>query len=104
MPYFTEDDELLIALFPNRRTIPQIKKNPRIEICFVDRKMRFCRLAGNAVLSDDAEKKQVLWTNVPMLRQFYSGPEDENFLLTIIKVDAIEAMGPNQADPDKIEL
>ncbi|MFC1510360.1 pyridoxamine 5'-phosphate oxidase family protein [Candidatus Omnitrophota bacterium] len=104
MPYYTEDDELLISLFPNRRTIPQIQENPQIEMCFVDRKMSFCRIAGKAVLSDDAEKKQILWTNVPMLRQYYSGPEDENFKLIVIKVESIEAMGPNQEEPDKIAL
>lgn len=104
MPYFTDDNELLISLSPNRRTLTQVKENPQTEMCFVDRKMNFCRLTGKANISQDIEKKQVLWTNVPMLRQFFSSPEDENFKLIVIKVEAIEAMGPNQQEPDKIPL
>jgi uncharacterized pyridoxamine 5'-phosphate oxidase family protein len=51
MPYLDEDGHLLIAVLPNSRTIQQIQKNSKVEMCFVDRKMNFARVSGNAQIS-----------------------------------------------------
>src|ERR1700679_2304464 len=68
MPYLTENGELLLAMLGRSRTIPQIKENPNVEICFVDRKMWYCRVSGTAVMSEEISKKQIVFENVPMLR------------------------------------
>ena len=104
MPYLTESGELLLALLGRSRTIPQIKGNSNVEICFVDRKMWYCRVSGKAVMSDDIEKKKLLFENVPMLRQYFAGPEDPNFFLATIDIKSVEAMTPHSRLPETISL
>ncbi len=102
MPYLTEDNELLLALLSRSRTIEHIKKNPKVEICFVDRKMSYCRVAGKAAISSDAEKKALVFSVIPMLRQYFAGPEDANFVLAEIKIEHVEAMTPHQKAPESV--
>src|SRR5258708_605354 len=86
MPYLTEDGELLLALLGRSKTIPQIKANPKVEVCFVDRKMWYCRVSGTAEITSDLAKKQIVFENVPMLRQYFAGAEDPNYHLAVIKI------------------
>ena len=104
MPYLTDENQLLIALLERSRTIAQAKENPLVELCFVDRKMWYCRIAGNATISDDQEKKEILWNNIPMLKQYFGGPEDPNFNLMIIDITEVEVMTPHQKEPEMVEL
>ena len=104
MPYLTDDGELLLALLSRSRTIAQIKQNELVEVCFVDRKMCYCRLSGKAIISDSKDKKEVLWNAIPMLKQYFSGPQDKNFLLASITIHEVEAMTPHQKTPDKISI
>ena len=104
MPCLTEEGNLLLALLANSRTISQAKENPLVEICFVDRKMCFCRITGKASVCNDIEKKEIVWNNVPMLRQYFSGPQDQKFILLEIDTNTIEAMSPTQKTPDVLTL
>ncbi len=104
MPYLSEEGEFLLALLGRSRTIPQIKANPNVEICFVDRKMWYCRVSGTAAISDDISKKRIVFENVPMLRQYFAGAEDPNYHLAVIKITSVEAMTPHSRLPEKISL
>ncbi|MFA5060318.1 MAG: pyridoxamine 5'-phosphate oxidase family protein [Candidatus Omnitrophota bacterium] len=104
MPYLTEDGMLLLALLGHSRTVAQVKKNPLVEICFVDRKMAFCRIAGTAKISENPENKETVWNNIPMLRQYFSSPQDSNFVLLEIGINSAEAMTPQQKTPDIVNL
>ena len=104
MPYLTENGELLLALLGRSRTIPEIKANPHVEVCFVDRKMWYCRVTGTAEISSDISKKEIVFENVPMLRQYFAGPEDPNYHLAVIKVKSVEAMTPHSRLPEKITI
>lgn len=104
MPYLTDDGELLIALLGRSRTINQVQENPLVEICFVDRKMWYSRITGEAKISQSAENKEILWNNIPMLKQYFSGPEDPNFVLLEVKIKQVEAMTPHQKDPEFVEI
>jgi general stress protein 26 len=104
MPYLTDDNQLLLALLGRSRTIQHVKENPLVELCFVDRKMWYCRIAGKASITDDAEKKELLWNNIPMLKQYFGGTEDENFILMVIDIVEVEAMTPHQNEPEMIAL
>jgi uncharacterized pyridoxamine 5'-phosphate oxidase family protein len=104
MPYLSDDGELLLALLGRSRTIPQIKSNPNVEICFVDRKMWYCRVSGTAVISSDISKKKIVFENVPMLRQYFAGAEDPNYHLAVIKIESVEAMTPHSRLPEEISL
>ncbi len=104
MPYLTEDNELLVALLPRSRTIAQVKQNPLVEICFVDRKMWYSRVAGKASISQDRAKKELVWNNIPMLRQYFGGPQDPNFILMSVEIKSLEAMTPHEKVPQTIPL
>ena len=104
MPYLSEDGELLLALLGRSRTIPEIKGNPKVEVCYVDRKMWYCRVTGTAAITSDVSKKESVFENVPMLRQYFAGPEDPNFHLAIIDIKSVEAMTPHSRLPEKINL
>ncbi len=104
MPYLSEDGELLLALLGRSRTISQIKANSNVEVCFVDRKMWYCRVSGTATISDDISKKQIVFENVPMLRQYFAGAEDPNYHLAIIKIISVEAMTPHSRLPEEISM
>ena len=71
MPYLTESGELLLALLSRSRTIAQIKANPNVEVCFVDRKMWYCRVSGEAAMSDEISKKQLVFENVKLAQRSY---------------------------------
>ncbi|MDE2223559.1 MAG: pyridoxamine 5'-phosphate oxidase family protein [Candidatus Omnitrophica bacterium] len=104
MPYLTEDGELLLALLGRSRTLAHIKTNPHVEVCFVDRKMWYCRVEGRAEISQDTAKKQLVFENVPMLRQYFAGAEDPNYHLAVIHITAVEAMTPHSRLPEQIHL
>ncbi len=104
MPHLTDDGNLLLAIIDKARTITQIKENPLVEMCFVDRKMCFCRISGYAKISDDLGKKEATWNNIPMLRQYFSGPEDAKFVLIEIDTKTVEATTPHQQTPDILSL
>jgi len=104
MPYMTDDNELLVALLGRSRTINQIKENPLVEICFVDRKMWYARVSGEGKITENKEKKQILWNSIPMLKQYFGGVDDPNFVLLEIDIKSIEAMTPHQKEPEKITL
>ena len=104
MPYLTEEGELLLALLGRSRTIAQVKANSNVEVCFVDRKMWYCRVTGTAEISNDLTKKEIVFENVPMLRQYFAGPQDPNYHLAVIKIKSVEAMTPHSRLPEQITL
>lgn len=104
MPYLTEENELLLALLGRSRTIQQVLANPKVEFCFVDRKMSYCRVAGTASITTDIEKKTMVFNGIPMLRQYFTQPQDVNFVLLHIKIATIEAMTAHQKVPTIISI
>lgn len=104
MPYLTEDGNLLIATFIKKRLVGQIQKNPNVEFCYIDRKMNFARISGKAKLSNDKEKKELVWNNVPMLRQYFGSSEDPGFALIEIDTGTVEVSTPQQMKPDVLTL
>lgn len=104
MPFLTDDGQLLVALLGRSRTIKQVKENPRVEFCFVDRKMWYCRVTGTGKITEDTEKKEILWNAIPMLKQYFGGIQDPNFVLLEINIETAEAMTPHQKEPEKVAL
>ena len=104
LPYLTDEGNLLLAVLSRSRTIEQIKKNPLVEMCYIDRKMWYARLTGKAKVSTSMEKKELAWNNIPMLRQYFSGPGDPNFVLLEVETVHVEAMTPHQSEPSTISF
>ena len=101
-PHITADNKLILALFSHRRSIEQMTQNPLVEFCFVDRKMSYCRIAGKAAVTNSQKNKEIMWDNSPMLRQYFSGPEDPNFALIEVSITEAEAMSTADQEPQKI--
>jgi len=104
MPYLTEEGDLLVATFKGKRILEQVQANPKIEACYIDRKMNFCRVSGIAQISDDESKKEMIFNNAPMLRQYFSSPQDENLVLLVIETKTVEAMTPQDRNPTVLSL
>ncbi len=102
MPHLSDDGQFLLAVLSNSRTIEQVKSNPKVEMCFIDRKMCFCRVIAIAKVSKDEEKKEVVWNNIPMLRNYFSSASDPNYVLLEIDTNSIETMTPTQKVPDVV--
>ncbi len=96
MPILRDDGTLLAATFPNTQKVPQIKKNPKFEMCFVDRKLSHCRFEGKAAVSDEMALKEELWNKQMMLRQFFSGPQDPGFVLIVFTPTRVAMMDIGQ--------
>jgi general stress protein 26 len=102
MPVILDDGRLLMATFPSTKKLAQIAKNPKMEICFVDRKLSHCRYEGKAVISQDKALKEELWNRQMMMRSFFSGPDDERCILIVVEPVKISIM--NLGDPDYTEV
>jgi general stress protein 26 len=100
MPYLDDEGNLLLAVLGQSRCIQQIKANPAVEFCFIDRKMSFARVSGLAKISTNLEKKELVWNYIPMLRQYFGGPDDANYVLLEIETTQVEATTPHQKQPD----
>jgi general stress protein 26 len=104
MPYLAENGNFLIATFIGKRLVKQIKANPLVELCFIDRKMNFARISGKALQNNDYSKKQLVWDNVLMLRQYFSSLDDPNFIIIEVETDKVEVMTPQQQIPTVLSL
>jgi len=105
MPYFSEEhNQILVAIAPGKRSLEQIKSNANVEFCFVDRKMSFCRISGKSTISEEMEKKDLIWENVPMLRQFFSSPSDANMTLLVVDICQVEIMTVEHSSPEIVSF
>ena len=104
LPCLTPDGKLLLAVANTARTIPQVKENPLVEFCFLDKRMAFCRINGKATITEDIEKKQLLFDNLPELKQYFAGPEDKSYSLLEITPTYVEASVPQQGGPKEVSL
>jgi len=66
--------------------------------------MWYCRISGKGQITDNKENKEMVWNNIPMLRQYFGSPDDPNFHLLEISLDQVEVMTPHQKEPDFISI
>ena len=104
MPVMRDDGTLLAATFPHMKKIGQITKNPKFEICFVDRKLSHCRFEGKVTVSQDKTLKEELWNKQMMLRSFFGGPDDPNFVLLLFKPTRITMMNLGDKDYSEVKI
>jgi general stress protein 26 len=104
IPILKDDGRLLMATFSNTKKLGQIAKNSKVEICFVDRKLSHCRIEGRASVSGDQALKEELWNKQLMLRQFYSGPEDPNFILIVVSPIKINVRNVGDRDYWEVKI
>ena len=106
---FLQDDlSILIPSHTETRKIAELEANPRVEICFVDAEHWQVRVAGTAVVVEDASvKKELIETTLsPQLwHGFFPDAEaDERFVLYRIEPKSFEWMKEWEMSYRRVEL
>ena len=106
---FLQDDlSVLIPSHTETRKIAELEANPRVEICFVDSEHWQVRVAGTAVVVEDASvKKELIETTLsPQLwHGFFPDAEaDERFVLYRIEPKSFEWMKEWEMSYRRVEL
>ena len=106
---FLQDDlSILIPSHSQTRKIEELRANPKVEICFVDAEHWQVRVAGTAVVVEDASVKKKLMETMlsPQLwRGFFpDGETDERFVLYRIQPRSFEWMKEWELSYRRVEL
>lgn len=99
-----EHDQNLICYtttFVGSRKITQIKKNNNVHIIMggdpQDWEKPYINMQATAYILADLETKQKFWKDV--LQQFFSGPDDPNYVVIKFVPSVIEYQGPESEKP-----
>ncbi|MDP8258319.1 MAG: pyridoxamine 5'-phosphate oxidase family protein [Candidatus Aadella gelida] len=97
-----EDDlTLYTTSFALSRKIDQIKNNNRVNVVFgadsQDFTLPYVNVNGQAEILTDKESKEKCWCE--MLEQFFSGPDDPNYVVIRITPGSIEYMEHGAHEP-----
>lgn len=99
------DDEfnLRSAVGLQSRKIRQIEKNPEVHLCFgingpQDLDKPYVQIQGTAKITTAEKEKQNYWFD--MLSSVFSGPDDPNYAVMIIKPYRVEFNNPGVMMPE----
>ncbi len=94
------------AVFANSRKIKHIRNNPEVHICCGVNDMfkdtEYLQIQAHAEISTDKEEKEKYWSD--MLKTYFKGPEDPNYVVLILKPYRIEYWGMGKLEPEILEL
>lgn len=102
------DDDLTLrcATFLAARKAGQIEQNPEVHLsCGVLNPMEikpYFQIQGRAEIVADAAEKEALWN--PSLVPIFSGPDDPNYAVVVIKPYRIECWTPPGMEPEVLEI
>ncbi len=106
--FLQEDFSILIPSHRDTRKIEELRKNPRVEICFVDAAHWQVRVAGEVeVVTDEGVKKRLTETTLdPKLwRGFFpNGEKDERFVLYRLLPESFEWMKEWEMNYKRVEV
>jgi len=102
------DDALTLrsaTLLPARK-VAQIKNNPEVHVtCGVLDPMEmkpYYQIQGTAEVTTDAVERHAFWN--PSLEPIFSGPDDPNYAVVVIKPYRIELCSPPNMEPEVLEF
>jgi len=98
------DDELWCATSAGTEKIPQLRKVPYAEYCFMDEKGRHVRIAGPCKISNDNKDKLKLYEAVPALKKYYKDPSAPEYVVIRMKPKRILFMAKTGKGYEDIEL
>lgn len=97
-----EEMNLWTTSFAQARKIAQIKKDKNVHATLgadpKDWNKPYVNIIGTAEILTDSESKKKCWHEV--LAQFFSGPEDPNYVVIKISPKTIEYMSPEAMEPE----
>ncbi len=100
----TADDQMIfrIATSGQSRKVAQIKNNPEVHmtggIASLETAKHYAQIQGQASIVTDNKEKAAFWTKE--LSAYFSGPEDPNYCLIVIKPYHIELMSMMSIAPE----
>ncbi|MBU1084350.1 MAG: pyridoxamine 5'-phosphate oxidase family protein [Candidatus Omnitrophota bacterium] len=96
-----DDLTLYTSSFASSRKAEQIKKNNNVNIVFgADNgnfSMPYVNIDGTAEILTDKDTKEKCWCG--MLEQFFSGPDDPNYIVIKVTPRSAEYIGPGAHQP-----
>ncbi|MFQ5681117.1 MAG: pyridoxamine 5'-phosphate oxidase family protein [Candidatus Omnitrophota bacterium] len=97
---------LYSTTFANSRKVAQINQNPNVHIAIGgdphNWQAPYLNIRAQAKVVTDIETKKNCWCD--MLKQFFSGPEDDNYAVIKISPQIIEYMSPGARQPEVYEV
>ncbi len=96
-----EDLTLYATSFASARKIKQIKQNNNVDVTFgadpTNYMLPYVNVEGTAEILTDQETKNKCWYK--LLEQFFSGPEDPNYVVVKVTPGSIEYMPAGEHEP-----
>jgi general stress protein 26 len=83
------------------RKVAHIKRNPEVHFCCgahtLESTENYLQIAGKAEITTDEQERHALWNDD--LKEYFSGPDDPNYCVIIVKPYRIELMGMTEMTP-----
>lgn len=97
-----KDCTIRFTTFLGSRKVAQIRKNPEVHIlCGVttlETAERYLQIQARAEISTDAAVKKEMWNDY--LKDYFSGPDDPNYCVGIVRPYRIEYMAMGSREPE----
>ena len=97
----SDDLTIYVTTFFRSRKVAQIRDNPEVHLtCGVsslEHAKAYLQIEAQAEISTDPELKRAQWRDLHA--QYFSGPDDENFCVLVIKPTRIEYYEMGAAEP-----
>ncbi len=86
-----------LACGKGSRKMGQIAANPSAQLVFTEQtKWEVATLSGTAVAEEGAEARRLLWDAVPMMKKYYSGPDDPKMGIIKFKTKCLELLAMHE--------
>tara|TARA_B100000315_G_scaffold245099_1_gene270590 strand:- start:1296 stop:1724 length:429 start_codon:yes stop_codon:yes gene_type:complete len=98
----SDDLTCYVAAFLKSRKIEQIKNNSNVHLIMGgsphNHQLPYINIQATATISEDLEIKEKYWYDD--LKAYFSGPQDSNYVVIIMKPEFIEYMEPAKLEPE----
>ncbi len=103
VPMADQDLNIRFATFLGSRKVRQLKARPEVHLTagentLADMGKPYLQIAGTATVSTDSAEKKAFWSQG--LKAHFSGPDDPNYCVVIIKPSRIEYMTFESMNPE----
>ncbi len=87
------DKIFYVSTYADSNKIQQIEKNPNTEILWIDSQRQHVRIAGKAFICQDvAKKNQYFKENEDVMKMYFKGKDDPNYILLEVKPEKVLLM------------
>lgn len=93
---------LWIASYTRWHKVEQLEKNPNVEVCVLVDSGAHVRIVGRGLLRDSVEEKRHILESFPLMRNYFSDPEDPEY--TLIKIVPEQVTVKDAWDLDYLEV